>query len=173
MAETGTPGARPTDPVGRVLHTVTRLFALAGGWVLGAMALLTTISVTGRRLCAAPVTGDFELIAVGTGVCVFAFLPYCHLQRENVIVDFFMSGAPERVKSFFDAVGNLAYTIIIAIMIWRMSLGGMDLYRADEMTMILELPRWWTFPAAIVCLVLLLIVCAYSFVRSVREIRRS
>ena len=104
---------------------------------------------------------------------LFAFLPYCHLKRENVIVDFFMSGAPGRVKSFFDAIGNLAYTIIIAIMIWRMSLGGIDLYRVDEMTLILEFPRWWTFPAAILCLVLLFVVCAYSFVRSVREVRGS
>ena len=172
MADAGETTTRPTDPVGRVLLTVTRLFALGGGLVLCAMALLTTISVTGRRFFAAPVTGDFELIAIGTGVCVFAFLPYCHLKRENVLVDFFMSGAPDRVKSFFDAIGNLAYTIIIALMIWRMSLGGIDLYNVDEMTLILEFSRWWTFPAAILCLLLLFVVCVYSLVRSVNETRR-
>ena len=159
--------------MGRVLLKVTRLFALAGGLVLCAMALLTTVSVIGRRFFNTPVTGDFELIAIGTGVCVFAFLPYCHLKRENVLVDFFMSGAPDRVKSFFDAISNLTYTLIIAIMIWRMSLGGIDLYKVDEMTLILEFSRWWTFPAAILCLVLLLIVCAYTFARSVQEVRRS
>ncbi len=169
MSEPG--NARPTDPVGRALLAVSRVFALVGGLVLCAMALLTAVSVTGRRFFDAPVTGDFELIAIGTGVCVFAFLPYCHLKRENVLVDFFMSGAPDRVKSFFDAIGNLAYTIIIALMIWRMSLGGLDLYNVDEMTLILEFSRWWTFPAAILCLVLLFIVCAYSFVRSVKETR--
>ena len=84
-----------------------------------------------------------------------------------------MSGAPDRVKSFFDAISNLTYTLIIAIMIWRMSLGGIDLYKVDEMTLILEFSRWWTFPAAILCLVLLLIVCAYTFARSVQEVRRS
>jgi TRAP-type C4-dicarboxylate transport system permease small subunit len=172
MSELDDTDTRPADPVGRVLLTVTRLFALAGGLVLCAMALLTTVSVTGRRFFNSPVTGDFELIAIGTGVCVFAFLPYCQLKRENVLVDFFMSGAPDRVKSFFDALGNLAYTFIIAIMIWRMILGGIDLYDVDEMTLILEFPLWWTFPAAILCLVLLFIVCAYSFVRSVREVRR-
>ena len=173
MSEPGNNDARPTDPVGRVLLTVTRLFALAGGLVLCAMALLTTVSVTGRRFFNTPVTGDFELIAIGTGVCVFAFLPYCHFKRENVLVDFFMSGAPDWAKSFFDAVGNLAYTLIIALMVWRMALGGIDLYHADEMTMVLEFTRWWTFPAAILCLVLLFVVCAYSFVRSVEEVRRA
>lgn len=171
MSDIDGTGARPADPVGRALYTITRIFAIAGGFVLCAMAVLTTISVTGRRFFDAPITGDFELIAIGTGVSVFAFLPYCQLKSENVIVDFFMSGAPDRVKSFFDAVGNLIYTLIIAVMIWRMTLGGINFYENDEMTLILEFTRWWTFPAAILCLALLLVVCAYTFVRSVKQVR--
>ena len=171
MSETENTQARPTDPVGRVLFKATRIFALLGGLVLCAMALLTTVSVSGRFFFNAPVMGDFELIAIGTGVAVFAFLPYCHLQRENVIVDFFLSGAPFRVKTIFDAISNLVYGIIIAIMIWRLSLGGIDLYRDDQMTMILEIPRWWTFPAALLCLVLLLAVCVYTVFRSINETR--
>lgn len=171
MAEAGEPAARPTDPVGRALFTITRIFAILGGLVLCAMAMLTTVSVTGRSFFNAPITGDFELIAIGTGVCVFAFLPYCHLTKQNVIVDFFLNNAPDRVKSFFDIVGNFIYTVIIAIMIWRMSLGGIDLYNVDEMTLIMEIPRWWTFPAALVCLLLLFCVCLYSFVRSYNEVR--
>ena len=66
---------------------------------------------------------------------------------------------------------NLIYGTIITIMTWRLSLGGIDLYRDDQMTMVLEIPRWWTFPAALACLVLLLAVCIYTTVRSVSEIR--
>ncbi len=171
MSESDETTARPTDAVGRVLFGVTRIFALLGGLVLCAMALLTTFSVTGRFFFNAPVMGDFELIAIGTGVAVFAFLPYCHLMRENVFVDFFLSGAPFRVKSIFDTIGNLIYGFIIAIMTWRLTLGGMDLYSDDQMTMILEIPRWWTFPAALSCLVLLLAVCVYTVVRSINETR--
>jgi TRAP-type C4-dicarboxylate transport system permease small subunit len=171
MSELGETDTRPTDPVGRVLHVVTRALALVGGLVLCAMALLTTISVTGRSFLNMPVLGDFELIAVGTGVAVFAFLPYCHLVRENVLVDFFLSAAPFRVKAFFDTVANLLYVVIIVIMTWRMTLGGIDLYEADQMTMILEIPLWWTFPAALLCLVLLLAVCLYTFGRSINEMR--
>ncbi len=163
--------SRPADPVGRALFKVTRIFALLGGLVLFAMALLTAVSVTGRSFINLPVTGDFELIAIGTGVAVFAFLPYCQLMRENVIVDFFLSGAPFRVKAFFDTVGNLIYAAIITLLTWRTGLGGIDLYRDDQMTMVLEIPRWWTFPAAILCLVLLLAVCVYTVVRSNNETR--
>jgi TRAP-type C4-dicarboxylate transport system permease small subunit len=171
MAEPDETAARPTDAVGRALFAACRVFALFGGLVLCAMAVLTTTSVTGRFFFNSPILGDFELIAIGTGVAVFAFLPYCQLTRENVLVDFFLSAAPIRLKSFFDTVGNLIYGTIITIMTWRLSLGGIDLYRDDQMTMVLEIPRWWTFPAALACLVLLLAVCIYTTVRSVSEIR--
>ena len=171
MSELDVTTARPTDVVGRVLFVASRLFALFGGLVLCAMAMLTTISVTGRFFLNSPVLGDFELIAIGTGVAVFGFLPYCHLTRGNVLVDFFLSAAPLRAKSFFDTVGNLIYGIIITIMTWRLSLGGMDLYRDDQMTMVLEIPRWWTFPAALLCMALLLAVCVYTTVRSFNEMR--
>ena len=171
MSETDVSQSRPTDPVGRVLFTITRLFALCGGFVLCAMAVLTTVSITGRAFFAAPVTGDFELIAVGTGVAVFALLPYCQLIRENVVVDFFTSNAPFRVKSFLDAIGSLTYGVIIALMTWRTSLGGVDMHTTAETTMILEVPRWWTFPPAVVCLVLLFVVCGYTLARSIQEMR--
>ena len=157
--------------MGRALFSVTRAFALLGGLVLCAMAVLTTVSVAGRAFLNAPVTGDFELIAIGTGVGVFLFLPYCQLVGENVVVDFFLDRAPFRVKAFFDAVGSLAFGLIIALMSWRTTLGGIDMYNVDEMTLILELPRWWSFPLAVVCLVLLLFVCLYTLARSIREFR--
>ena len=162
---------RPTDPVGRVLFQVSRLFAIFGGFILCAMAVLTTLSVSGRAAFSAPITGDFELIAIGTGVAVFAFLPYCQLVRENVIVDIFMSKAPFKIRTFCDLIGNFLYVVIIMLMLWRLPLGGIELYDNDQMTLILEVPQWWTFPLAILCLILLLAVNIYTVVRSYREIR--
>ena len=171
MSEIGNSHARPTDPVGRVLYSITRAFALFGGFVICAMAVLTTVSVIGRAFFNAPVSGDFELIAIGTGVGVFAFLPYCQLIRENVVGDVFLSMLPFRVNAVVGGLGSLVYGLIIALMAWRTSLGGIDLYNVEETTLILAIPRWWTFPLAIVCLVLLGVVCAYTLVRSVRETR--
>ena len=81
------------------MYSVARAFALFGGFVMCAMAILTTASVIGRAFFNSPISGDFELVAIGTGVAVFAFLPYCHLIRENVVVDFFLDRAPYRVKA--------------------------------------------------------------------------
>ncbi len=173
MAELLEQHTRPTDPVGRVLFQISRTFAIFGGLVLCAMALLTTISVIGRSAISMPVTGDFELIAIGTGVAVFAFLPYCQLVRENVIVDIFMSKTPFKARTFCDFIGNFFYVVIILLMLWRLPLGGIDLYDNDQMTLVLEVPQWWTFPLAILCLILLFVVNIYTTVRSYREFREN
>jgi TRAP-type C4-dicarboxylate transport system permease small subunit len=171
MAEQARAGARPTDPVGRVLFDVARAVALAGGGVLALMAAMTAVSVTGRSFFHAPIPGDFELIEIGLSVAVFAFLPYCHLTRGNVIVDFFMERAPARAKALCDAVGNLMFCAIAALLLWRHGLGAIDMYRAGETTMILGVPRWWSFPVAVLCLALLLAGCLYALWGSIRETR--
>ena len=58
-----------------------------------------------------PVPGDFELVAIGTGLAVFAFLPWCQMTRGNVLVDFFMSAAPVRAKTVCDVIGGVFYLV--------------------------------------------------------------
>jgi TRAP-type C4-dicarboxylate transport system permease small subunit len=171
MSEIDDVEARPTDPVGRVLYKITHALTLFGGFMLCAMGALTTISVTGRYFFDAPITGDFEIIAIGTGVGVFAFLPHCQLMRENVIVDFFLSGTSRRCQAFFDTIGNLTYALIMTLMAWRLPIGGMDIYKTSQSTLILGIPQWSTFPLAILCLFILLAVCVYTTIRSFNEMR--
>lgn len=161
----------PGDPVGRVIHAIARWLAILGGLMLCALALLTTISVTGRAAFSAPVPGDFELVAIGTGLAVFAFLPWCQLTRGNVLVDFFMSRAPVRAKTFCDLVGGLCYLAIAIILTWRMVYGGIDMYSYGEKSMTINFPRWTTFPPSILMLAFLVVVIAYTVHRSFRETR--
>ena len=171
MAEgTGAP-ASPTDPVGRALFVVTRAVALLGGFVLFAMAALTAVSITGRAAVASPIPGDFELISIGTGIAVFAFLPYCQLMRANVLVDFFMSGAPTRAKTACDAVGSVLYLVIAAVLTRQLALGGADMHRYSEKTMTINFPRWTTFPVSVLLMALLVVVIAYTLWRSLAETR--
>ena len=171
MAEGSEPSARPTDPVGRVLYRVSRVLAIFGGLVLCALALVTTTSIVGRAAFSEPVRGDFELAAIGTGIAVFAFLPWCQLTRGNVIVDFFMSRAPIRARTACDAVGALFYVGIGAVLTWRMAYGGIDMYRYAETSLTLNFPRWTTFPLSVALMSFLLVVAVYSVVRSVAETR--
>lgn len=162
---------RPTDAVGRVLYSGAKWLAIAGGVLLCVIAALTTISVSGRSVFDMPIPGDFELVAIGTGLGVFAFLPWCQLNRGNVLVDFFMTMAPPRAKAFCDMIGGLFYLIIATILTWRMIYGGLDMYNYDEVSMTINFPRWTTFPPSILMLAFLVVVIAYTVRRSYLEMR--
>jgi len=169
---------RPHGSFGRVLLVISRALAIFGGLVLCAMAVMTTISVTGRSLASissmfAPILGDFELIAVGTGVAVLAFFPYCQFKRDNVFVDFFLINAPVRVKASLDALGSIIYGFIMVMFTWRTAVGGVDIYEAGETTYMLGIPRWWTFPLAVFCLALLVVVCGYTLTRNIGDYRHN
>lgn len=171
MSEISTEQARPTDTVGRVLYSIARWLAIFGGIVLCGMAILTSASVFGRSALQQPVPGDFELVAIGTGIAVFAFLPWCQLMRGNVMVDFFMSAAPFRARIFGDIVGGIFYLAIAALLTWRMIFGGLDMYNYNELSMTINFPRWTTFPVSIVLMAFLTIVVAYTIGRSIAEFR--
>ena len=173
MAEAAEPDieTRPTDPVGRVLHRIAAVVAIFGGLILSAMAVLTTVSVSGRWLFSEPVRGDFELVAIGTGIGIFAFLPYCQLMRGNVVVDFVMNRAPLRARTIADTVGGLLYLVIATVLTWRLYLGGWDMYEYNELSMTINFPRWTTFPFAFFLLCFLVVVIVYTVGRSIAETR--
>ena len=171
MSEIGDTKARPTDPLGRVLYLISKWMAVFGGVILFILAILTTISVFGRKFFDTPVQGDFELVAIGTGVAVFACLPYCQLMRGNVLVDFFMNNAPTRAKTIADIIAGLIFLAIGLMLTWRMIYGAIDMHDDNEVSMTIGFPRWTTFPISIVFMSFLVIIIIYTLGRSIAETR--
>jgi len=171
MAEQFEQNTRPTDAVGRVLYSISKWMAVFGGMLLFILAILTTISVFGRKFLNSPVQGDFELVAIGTGVAVFACLPYCQIARGNVLVDFFMDKAPVRAKTFADICASLIYLAVGFMLTWRMIFGAFDMYNVNEVSMTIGFPRWTTFPISIVFMTFLVIIIVYTVGRSIAETR--
>ena len=171
MSEIDDTKARPTDPLGRVLYLISKWMAVFGGVILFILAILTTISVFGRKFLDAPVPGDFELVAIGTGVAVFACLPYCQLMRGNVLVDFFMNNAPTRAKTIADIIAGLIFLAIGLMLTWRMIYGAIDMHDVNEVSMTIGFPRWSTFPISIVFMSFLVIIIIYTLGRSIAETR--
>jgi len=174
MADQTEERALPADRLGRVLYSISRVLALFGALVLCGLAALTATSVFLRNLpfYQKPIPGDVELTAIGIGVAVFALLPYCQMVRGNVLVDFFMSGALIRAKAFCDMVANIIYTVIAAILTWRLIFGAFDMYRYSEKSMTINFPIWSTFPISIVFMAFLVIVTIYTVARSFTEMRK-
>ena len=160
-----------SERVGRALYRAATGVAVLGGLVLFALTLLTVISVLGRAVLSAPIPGDFELVELGMAVAIFSFLPYCQMVRGNVIVDLFTTRASPRARALLDAIGNLLYTTIAALLTWRVALGGLEIRSYRETTMVLQVPVWWGYVPAVAFLVLLTVVCAYTVWRSAEEYR--
>jgi TRAP-type C4-dicarboxylate transport system permease small subunit len=171
MSEPAQHAARPTDPVGRALHALTGALAIVGGLLACVIAVLVTVSVTGRYLFAAPVPGDNDLVGVLAGCAIFAFLPYCQMTRSNVMVDFFTARLSGHAKAAFDLFGTLLYLLIAVLLTWRLYHGAIELRASGEMLAAFTFYRWWTLPFDILCMILLIAVIGYTLALNIGEVR--
>jgi len=158
--------------VGRFVTALAQAMALLGGVVLVAITVMTVMSITGRSLISVglgPIRGDFELVEAGTAFAVFAFLPWCQLQRGHVTVDIAVVGFGPRVMAWLACIGNILMTVIAVLIFWRLLLGMADKQTYNETTFILQFPVWWSYLAASFGSALFALVCAYTVWRSANE----
>ncbi len=151
-----------SDPIGRVLTRVSRVFVIIGGTLLTAAGFLTVASVLGRYLVSAPIPGDFELVEAACALAVFSFLPYCQLQKGKVLVDFFTYNLSANKLGVLDSISALIYTAIVVLLTWRLWVGGLDLLRTNEQTIVLHIPRAYYFIFIMPSMALLVVVSAYT-----------
>ncbi|MDN2567063.1 TRAP transporter small permease [Aquibium sp. A9E412] len=157
----------------RTVVWLARALAILGGVVLVVITLLTVVSVTGRSLVWAdlgPVPGDFELVEAGVGFAVFAFLPWCQLNRGHATVDLFTSFLSPRANRVIDVVSESLMTLAIALIAWRLWYGMTDKLRYGETTFILQFPLWWPYAACMAAAAVAVIVSVYMTGLRVREL---
>lgn len=162
--------ARPKDPFGRVLYWVALGLAVFGGLTLVLIVSVSFLSILGRFLFSSPLLGDFELVEIGCGVAIAAFLPICHLQKGNVIVDFVTAGFPPAINTFLDAFSALLFGLVAAFFTWRMYYGAQDMYRYNEESMLLQISIWIPFLPVVLSFFILAICCFYTAARDTRSI---
>lgn len=163
--------SRPTDKVGRVLYTYSAALAIFGSFIIGFMGLSITVSVIGRATGIGSITGIYDLIEIWTCTAIFAVLPYCQLMRENVIVDIILNRTSVRTKAICDAAGSAIFLLIGILLTWRLIYGGIDMYNNNESFTTIGFPRWLSFPYSALCMALLIVICVYTFARSIAEAR--
>jgi len=130
------------SPTMRGLERLCDASAAIGACVLLAVALMTTASVIGRAFLSSPILGDVELVQLGGAVVVASFLPYTQFRRANIVVDFFTTAASAGAQRRMDAFGILLYTLTLALVTWRVAVGGIDIHAAQERSMLMDLPLW-------------------------------
>ncbi len=168
MAEQLTEHAHPV-PVPGWLSTLCRIFAGIGGLTLLAMMLMTVASVTLRGVIGRPISGDFELVEMGSAIAIFCFLPWCQISGGNVLVDFFTQKTGPRVNHLLEALGDLLYLLIAALLLWRMWYGAAEMREYGEQTMVLRLPIWTSFIIILPAMALLVATCAATMAGHLRK----
>ncbi len=172
MAEADLPaGAARRVAVPRWLDGLCRLFAGIGGVTLLAMMLVTVASVTLRGVVGRPIPGDFELVEIGSAVAIFCFLPWCQVSGGNVIVDFFTQRSGRRTNHRLEALGDLLYGLIAALLMWRLVHGGLEMRQYHEQSMVLRVPVWWSFVVIIPAMALLTATCTATMLGHLRAAR--
>jgi TRAP-type C4-dicarboxylate transport system permease small subunit len=144
--------------------------ALIGGVLLIALATMVVVSVTLRSdlVGKAGVPGDFELVQMATAVAAFCFLPWCQLRRGNIFVDTFTLKLPPRWQRRIDAMWDVVYGLVMALIAWRLGVGARAALASGENTMVLQLPSY--LPIAL-CSALAGLVCVTAFVSAARLVR--
>jgi TRAP-type C4-dicarboxylate transport system permease small subunit len=171
MAEQSGTGTQPADAAGRALHRVARILAILGGVLSCVMALIVTISVTGRYTFSAPINGDYDIVGILCGCAIFSFLPYCQLHRGNVLADFFTQKASPSTKAALDAVGNALFLIAIVMFTWRLYYGMLEMKQSSEQIAAFAFYRWWTIPFDIFCMIVLICAIFYSLLEDIAGAR--
>ena len=151
------------------LAAFTRPLAVAGGFLMLAVAATVTVNVLLRWLFNTAVSGDIELAQIGTAVAVFAFLPLCQSRRGNIVVDSFTAGLPPRVRNGLDALWDLVYVAMALIIAWRLGVGAWDTIRSNTVSMMLGLPTGWAIAACSAMAVFLALVAIATALRVLRS----
>ena len=160
---------RDDAPLGRFVVGLAKWLAVAGGLVLMAMVAMIVVSIVGRSLIAIglkPITGDYELVSIGMGFAVFAFMPWAHLTRSHALVSLVTDGMGVKVNNIILVITDTMMLVLSAFLAWRLYFGMMDKFAYRETTLLLRFPLGWGYAMGFVGAVIMVVVALYVVARS-------
>ena len=141
---------------------LSKLCAIASGLLMTLITLVTCVSILGREILSQTVPGDFELVGLATGAAIALFMPYCQLERGNIIVDFFTIKLSARNHAVLDRLGALILALCFALLAWRTSLGGINSWATHSGSMLLGFPEYLVYLAMVPPFVLTAIIAIHQ-----------
>ena len=86
-----------------------------------------------------------------------------------MLVGVFTKNLRRRYRATFDLAANLLFlvlTTMLGVQLWHGTAEKLSTY---DTTMFLRIPEWWAYVPALACVWLLVVVTAYTVVRSLIE----
>jgi len=161
------------ERIDRFMRALAAFLAILGGLALIAVIIATVISVSGRALLAfglSPIRGDFELVELGTGFAVFAFLPWVQINRQHAAVEILtmhMGGPVNRVIDIIADVLMLAMALLLA---WKHWDGTLDKLAYGETTFIIQYPIWWAYASGLLGAFGFVLISSWCVILSARAL---
>ena len=175
----------------RIVQSIAKLVALLGGAVLIAVVAVTCVSIAGRWLSGfghsdaagaigplanalqslGPIRGDFELVEAGVAFAIMAFLPWCQITRAHASVDVITGTMPEGVQRALALMWEIVFTIVLAVIAWRLFVGMEAKARYGETTFMLQVPVWWGYAAVFAASAVAVIAALYAVWTRMADLR--
>jgi TRAP-type C4-dicarboxylate transport system permease small subunit len=148
----------------RAASRLADILAVVGALVLLAGAAILTYSVVLRVVASGQVRGDFEIVAVSSGIAILLFLPYCQARRAHVLIEVFTAWLPESMRRAMDGLWSLVLAVAAALLSARLFVGLQDAWSRNDVTMMLQIPLFAVFVAALIGVVCTAILALLDFV---------
>ena len=129
----------------KTLQFLAKVCAIAAGALLTLITLMTCVSVFGRNTTGWTIVGDFELTGAAAGAAIALFMPWCQARRGNINVDFFTNWATPALQQRLERFGALLLGVLMALVAWRTTLGGLNAWQSRSGSMMLGFPEWLVY----------------------------
>lgn len=161
------------DLIDRLMRRIAAFMAILGGLALIAVVLATVASVSGRALLAfglSPIRGDFELVELGAGFAVFAFLPWVQINRQHAAVEILTMHMGGFANRLIDLVADLMMSAIALLLAWEHWSGTLDKFAYGETTFIIQYPVWWAYASGLMGAIGFVLVSIWCVILSARAL---
>jgi TRAP-type C4-dicarboxylate transport system permease small subunit len=136
------------------LHKLTfpssRVFGIAGAWLLPVLVVVTVADVVMRRFFNSPIPGAFEISGLILGIVVFLTLAYCAIDGGHVEVDLLVTRFSLKMQRGIVSVMYFLSAILLGLMTWQLFELAVRVMDMNESTVILSIRLYpFLFIAAI------------------------
>lgn len=167
-------------PGGALLEKLTKGLAIFGGVCLLVAVGVTLVSVAGRYGAGlpfafaskmGPVPGDYELVEIICALGIFLFFPFTHSVGGNISAEFFTSGLSLRKRRILDAIHDVIFGLIAALLTWRLNHAAFDKLASGETSILVQIPLWIPYFFGVFAFALLTVVCVLRIVATINWLR--
>lgn len=101
---------------------------------------------------------------------MFAFLPWCQLNRGHATVDLFTTYLSPAANRVIDLVSEIIFGLVTVLLAWRLWVGMLEKMEYGETTFILQFPIWWGMALCAAATVIGVIVSVYMVIVRAMEV---